>query len=97
MIIYSKLENGKKVLYERVIDGEDVKLTYVDEVKNGIDTLGTIKVDREGTVVYDLRNGFEEVKFDSFDSAKLVGSLVIPFWTSECDDGATANILVIVK
>ena len=31
MIIYSKLENGKKVLYERVIDGEDVKLTYVDE------------------------------------------------------------------
>lgn len=31
MIIYSKLEDGKKVLYERVIDGEDVKLTYVDE------------------------------------------------------------------
>ena len=31
MIIYSKLENGKKVLYERVIEGEDVKLTYVDE------------------------------------------------------------------
>ena len=31
MIIYSKLENGKRVLYERVIDGEDVKLTYVDE------------------------------------------------------------------
>ena len=31
MIIYSKLENGKKVLYERVIDGEDVKLTYIDE------------------------------------------------------------------
>ena len=33
MIIYSKLENGKKVLYERVIDGEDVKLTYVDETR----------------------------------------------------------------
>ena len=31
MIIQSKLENGKKVLYERVIDGEDVKLTYIDE------------------------------------------------------------------
>ena len=30
-MIYSKLENGKKVLYERVIDGVDVKLTYVDE------------------------------------------------------------------